>query len=253
MILNLEDVIEIDDLEELQNMAPQPQNIPLDIRYEDDNLLVVNKPFGMLTHPTVLEKENTLVNALLYYTKGNLSDCNGEFRPGIVHRLDRDTSGLLLIAKNNKAHQFLQEQIKEKSAVRKYVAVLTGVLESNEGTIKTNFGRHPTKPYKMAVLEVGKEAVTNYKVLERFAKNTFAEFTLQTGRTHQIRVHAQYIKHPIVNDSLYGGENLKVKTTAQVLQAYDLTFNNLENKTIHINIDYDEDVKKTLTYLKNIK
>lgn len=250
---DIDDEIEFSGIDEAREITIEPQNLPLDVRYEDDDIIVVNKPAAMLTHPTTTEKENTLVNALLYYTKGNLSDINGSFRKGIVHRLDRDTSGLLLVAKNNAAHEFLQKQIKEKTAIRKYVAVLTGVLEENSGIIETNYGRHPTKPYKMAVLEQGKIAVTHFKVLERFAKNTFAEFELKTGRTHQIRVHSQYIHHPIVNDTLYGGEKLKVNTTGQVLQAYDLTFKNMKNETINIKIDYDEDVKKVLTYLRNTK
>jgi len=252
-ILGLDDEIILNNLKETREIVIEPQNIPLDICYEDDDIIVVNKPFAMLTHPTAIERGNTLVNALLYYTKGKLSDINGNFRPGIVHRLDRDTSGLLLIAKNNAAHEFLQRQIKEKTAIRKYVAVLTGVLEQDEGIIETNYGRHPTKPYKMSVLQEGKIAITKYKVLERFSKNTFAEFELKTGRTHQIRVHSQYIHHPIVNDTLYGGENLKVKTTGQVLQAYNLTFKNMQKEEINIKIDYDEDVMKTLTYLKNTK
>ena len=251
--LNAEDIFEIFELDNQDVLEIQPQNIPLKIEYEDDDLLVINKPFAMLTHPTTIERENTLVNALLYYTKGNLSDLNGNFRAGIVHRLDRDTSGLLLVAKNNKAHEFLQQQIKEKTAIRKYVAVLSGVVQNDAGHIETNYGRHPTKPHKMAVLEEGKIAITDYKVLERFNKNTFVEFTLQTGRTHQIRVHSKYINHPIVNDTLYGGEKLKAKTTEQVLQAYDLTFKNLKNETIHIQIDYDEDIQKVLTYLRNQK
>lgn len=251
--LNNEDVIEILELENPALLEIKSQNIPLKIEYEDEDLLVVNKPFGMLTHPTTIERENTLVNALLHYTNGNLSDLNGDFRAGIVHRLDRDTSGLLLIAKHNQAHEFLQQQIKEKTAIRKYVAVLSGVLQNDVGHIETNYGRHPTKPYKMSVVEDGKVAITDYKVLERFNKNTFVEFTLQTGRTHQIRVHSKYINHPIVNDTLYGGEKLKVKTTEQVLQAYDLTFKNLKKEIVHINIDYDEDVKKVLTYLRNQK
>ena len=251
--LDVDDVIQICEVENSDEIVIQPQNIPVDVRYEDENIIVVNKPSGMLTHPTTLEMQNTLVNALLFYTKGNLSFCNGFLRPGIVHRLDRDTSGLLLIAKNDEAHIFLQNQIKNKTAIRKYVAALTGVLENDCGTIETNYGRHPTKPYKMSVLEEGKPAVTHYKVLERFAKHTFAEFTLQTGRTHQIRVHSRYINHPIVNDELYGTEKLKVKTMGQVLQAYDLTFENMKGEIINVKIDYDEDVEKTLTYLKNIK
>ena len=250
---DIDDIIEIFELEDTKEITINPQNIQLDVKYEDENIIVVNKPSGMLTHPTTTEKENTLVNALLYYAKDNLSDLNGSFRKGIVHRLDRDTSGLLLIAKNNEAHNFLQKQIKEKTAIRKYVAVLTGVLQQSEGIIETNYGRHPSKPYKMAVLENGKTAITHFKVLERFQKNTFAEFELKTGRTHQIRVHSQYIHHPIVNDTLYGGEKLKVNTTGQVLQAYDLTFKNMKNETINIKIDYDEDVQKVLTYLKNTK
>ena len=249
-----DDVIEINNIEESVCSKPIPQNIPLDIRYEDDDMLVVNKPSGMLTHPTTIEKENTLVNALLYYTNSNLSILNGEFRAGIVHRLDRNTSGLLMIAKNDFAYENLKKQIQEKTAIRKYIAVLTGVLNDDEGIIETNFGRHPTKPQKMAVLDEGKLAITKYKVLKRFPKNTFVEFELKTGRTHQIRVHSAYIHHPIVNDTLYGGEKLKLKTDEQVLQAYDLTFSRpSDNKIINIKIDYDDDIKRTLTFLENRK
>lgn len=231
-----------------------PENIPLDIKYEDDAMLVVNKPSGMLTHPTSSEQRSTLVNALLYYTKGKLSNCNGTMRPGIVHRLDRNTSGLLMVAKTNNAYEFLKKQMQEKLIEKKYYAVVCGNLEPDNGTIIQNIGRHPTKPEKMAVTDDGKYSVTHYKVLERFGSHTFIELTLETGRTHQIRVHMSYIKHPIVNDSLYGGGKLPVKTIEQVLQAYSLKFvSPYTMKENHITLDYDNDIIKSLRYLRGRK
>lgn len=229
----------------------EPQNIPLDIKYEDEDMLVVNKPFGMLTHPTAFEKKDTLVNALLYYTKGNLSDFNGEERPGILHRLDRNTSGLLMIAKNNEAHAFLSEQIKNKTAVRKYVAVVRGNIKTDEGIIDKPIGRHPKNVTKMAISEDGKSSVTHYKVLERFKGYTFLELRLETGRTHQIRVHLSSEGYPIFGDSVYGDKKACVKTHEQVLQAYFLCFTNFRKREIiRIEISYDEDVDKVLKYLR---
>lgn len=253
--LKLGDTIQFCDLFS-EDIKIDPQNIKLDIRYEDDDLLVVNKPKNMLTHPTSNETKDTLVNALLYYCgEEGLCDCNNDkYRPGIVHRLDRNTSGLLLIAKTNKAYEVLTKQIKDKTAIRKYKAVVEGVLEHESGEIKTLFGRDSKHKEKMAVLEnEGKEAITLYKVSEYFKNYTFVEYELKTGRTHQIRVHSKYINHPIVNDSLYGAKKFKVKTKEQVLQAYSLSFKNLDNKKTEITIDEDEDLRKVLRYLRSKK
>lgn len=250
-ILKIDDIVSVNfDFEKEVNI--EPENIALDIRYEDDLMLVVNKPSGMLTHPTSVEKTGTLVNALLYYTKGRLSDCNGCIRPGIVHRLDRNTSGLLMIAKTNDAYEFLKQQMQDKLTEKKYYAVVCGNIESECGTINQNIGRHPTKPEKMAVTPDGKPSVTHFKVIERFGSHTFLDITLETGRTHQIRVHMSYIKHPIVNDTMYGSGKLPVKTDEQVLQAYSLRFvSPFDNKQKHIVLEPDNDIIKTLNYLRS--
>lgn len=228
------------------------QNIPLDIRYEDNDMLVVNKPKNMLTHPTALETENTLVNALLYKYGNNLSDINGSLRPGIVHRLDRNTSGLLMIAKNNRAHEMLADKIKHKTAKRNYLAVVSGNLDFDTKTINAPIGRNTKNPAKMAVVEGGKPSVTHVKVLERFQGFTYVELELETGRTHQIRVHLKHIGHPIVNDTLYGGQKINVKTTEQVLEAYRLTFARLsDNIETQITLEPDEDLTKVLSYLRS--
>ena len=229
-----------------------PQDIPLDIRYEDEDMLVINKPKNMLTHPTILETENTLVNALLFKYGDNLSTLNGEMRPGIVHRLDRNTSGLLMIAKNDRAHELLAEKIKQKTAKRHYLAVVSGNLDFDTKTISAPIGRNPSNPAKMTVVEGGKPSTTHIKVIERFKGYTFVELILETGRTHQIRVHLSYIGHPIVNDSFYGGKPIGVKTTEQVLQAYKLTFNRLnDNIVTTITLDEDDDIKRVLNYLRS--
>ena len=233
----------------------EAENIPLDIIYEDDNILVVNKPKQMLTHPTTKETTGTLVNALLYkYGYEGLSDINGVMRPGIVHRLDRNTSGLLMIAKNNTTHEFLTEQIKTKSAIRQYLAIVQGNFETETGTVDFPIGRHPSKPEKMAVVEYGKPSVTHYKVIEIFKGYSYIELTLETGRTHQIRVHMSHIGHPIVNDTLYNKTPFKVKTTEQVLQAYKLNFAARKNgDIIKLEIEPDEDIKKVLKFLRSTK
>lgn len=230
----------------------EPQNIELDIRYEDEDMLVVNKPKNMLTHPTSSEKKDTLVNALLYKFGDNLSHINGDMRPGIVHRLDRNTSGLLMIAKNDEAHILLAEKIKQKTAKRNYLAVVTGNLEFDEKTINAPIGRNFSNPAQMTVIEGGKPSVTHVKVLERFKGYTYIELELETGRTHQIRVHLKHIGHPIVGDSLYGGGRINVKTTEQVLQAYRLTFNRLSDNIITtITLEPDDDIKRVLNYLRS--
>ena len=252
-ILKVDDVVSVD-FEDKVVQEPQPENIPLTIEYEDEDMLVVNKPAGMLTHPTSVEKNSTLVNALLYYTKGHLSDCNGILRPGIVHRLDRNTSGLLMIAKNNSAYEHLKKQIQEHTVEKKYYAIVCGDIKEDSGTIDEKIGRNKTKPEKMAVTEDGKPSITHYKVLERFDTHTFVDINLETGRTHQIRVHMSHIGHPLANDSLYGGTKLPVKTKEQVLQAYSLKFiSPHDNKEHIIKIDFDNDIIKTLNYLRSKK
>ena len=195
----------------------EPENIPLDIVWEDENMLVVNKPSGMLTHPTTIETTGTLVNALLYKYGENLSDVNGEFRRGILHRLDRNTSGMLMIAKNNKTHEYLVEKMKQGEMTKKYLAVVKGVIEEDEFTINKPIGRNPNQPHKMAIVEGGKESISKVKVLERFKDATLIEVHLITGRTHQIRVHLSSISHPVYNDTLYGFGKMKIKTDEQVL------------------------------------
>lgn len=230
----------------------EPQNIPLEIVYEDENMLVVNKPSGMLTHPTAIERENTLVNALLYHFGGNLSDINGVFRRGILHRLDRNTSGLLMIAKNNKAHEFLANQIKEHTITKKYRAVVKGVVEKDEFEIDSPIGRNPNQPHKMVVREDGKPSKTIVKILERFKDATYLELTLVTGRTHQIRVHMKSINHPVYNDTLYGAGQGKVKTEEQVLQSYYLRFTKpFGDEIIELEIEPDDKIQKVLKYLRS--
>lgn len=230
----------------------EPQNIPLNIVYEDENMLVVNKPSGMLTHPTTIERENTLVNALLFKYGENLSNINGEFRRGILHRLDRNTSGLLMIAKNNKAHEFLANQIKEHTITKKYRAIAKGIIEQDEFEINSPIGRKPNQPHKMTVREDGKPSKTIVKVLERFKDATYIELTLITGRTHQIRVHMKSINHPVFNDSLYGAGQGKVKTEEQVLQSYFLRFTKpFGDEIIELQIEPDEKIQKVLKYLRS--
>lgn len=230
----------------------QPENIPFEIVYEDENMLVINKPSGMLTHPTTQEKSETLVNALLYRYQENLSDINGEFRRGIVHRLDRNTSGLLMIAKNNKTHEYLADMIKNHNLTKKYRAIVKGNYPLDEDIIELPIGRHPTQPHKMAVVENGKESKTIINVIERFKEATFLDITLITGRTHQIRVHLSNKGFPIFNDTLYGAGMGKVKTDEQVLQSYYLRFTKpFSDEIIELQIEPDEKIKKVLTYLKN--
>lgn len=250
-ILKENDIIESCDLESEFHNIP-PQNIPLDIVYEDENMLVVNKPSGMLTHPTTTEKENTLVNALKYKYGENLSDTNGEFRRGILHRLDRNTSGLLMVAKNNQAHEFLANQIKEKTAIRKYLAVIRGVI-TEDIILNYPIGRHKTQPQKMNVIydEKSKPSITELRVLENFSDSTLVELTLKTGRTHQIRVHTSHIGHPVYNDTLYGFGKMKIKTEEQVLEAYKLKFTKpFSDEIIELEIPMDEKLTKVLNYLK---
>ena len=204
----------------------EPENIPLDILYEDDDLLVVNKPKGMVVHPAAGHSSGTLVNAVLYHCRGNLSGINGVLRPGIVHRIDMDTTGALVICKSDFAHQSLAEQLSVHSITRKYRAIVHGNLKEDEGTVRGAIGRHPTDRKKMAINERnGKPAVTHYRVLERFGNYTYIECQLETGRTHQIRVHMASIGHPLLGDAVYGPKKCPVKNLqGQTLHAMVLGF-----------------------------
>ncbi len=241
------------ELPDEKDLCIEPENIPLDIVYEDENMLVVNKPSGMLTHPTSLEKKGTLVNALLFRYGENLSDINGEFRRGILHRLDRNTSGLLMIAKNNRAHEFLASQIKQHTVVKKYRAIVKGAYKKDEDKIELPIGRNPKQPQKMCVTTDGKDSITLVKVLEHFGNDaTYLELTLITGRTHQIRVHLSYKGHPVYNDSLYGAGQGKVKTEEQVLQSFHLEFTKpFSDEIICLEIEPDEKFQKVLNYYRN--
>ena len=319
--VRLGDKVEIEIVEEKEKVIVS-QNIALDIIWEDENMAVINKPSGMLTHPTELETENTLVNALLYKYGENLSDINGNFRRGILHRLDRNTSGLLMIAKNNQTHEFLASQFKPPNVMlnsspplvseperglqgrvslamyqhriiessseqlcdpeltsqakavavsfdpvsttayvnsgqritKKYLAIVKSVVKKDSGIINLPIGRNPNQPSKMAVIEDGKPSITEFKVLKRFKDCTYLELDLKTGRTHQIRVHLSHLHHPIINDSLYGGGGLKVKTQEQVLQSYKLSFTKpFSNDIIELEIEPDEKIRKVLKYLGNGK
>lgn len=251
-ILKENDKVDFEIPDDQKELEIKPQNIPIEIVYEDENMLVVSKPSGMLTHPTALERENTLVNALLYKYGDNLSDINGEFRRGILHRLDRNTSGLLMIAKNNKAHEFLAEQIKNHAVTKKYRAIVKGVIKEDEFEINKAIGRNPNQPHKMTIREDGKPSKTIVKVLERFKEHTYVELTLVTGRTHQIRVHMKSINHPVYNDTLYGAGQGKVKTEEQVLQSYFLRFTKpFGNEIIELQIEPDEKIQKVLKYLRS--
>ena len=212
---------------EIPDAAPidiLPEPMDLDIVYEDGDLLIVNKPMGMVVHPAHGHYHGTLVNGLLAHCT-DLSGINGKMRPGIVHRIDKDTSGLLMIAKNDMAHQHLAAQLKEHSTKRAYYALVQGVLSEPAGLIDAPIGRHETERKKMAVnLKNGKEARTHYYVKERFARNTFIECRLETGRTHQIRVHMAYLGHPLVGDPLYGTRKNNLDFPGQALHSYALGF-----------------------------
>jgi 23S rRNA pseudouridine1911/1915/1917 synthase len=217
----LNDVIEFS-YEEKTLTDLKPQDIPLDIVYEDPDVIVINKPKGIVVHPAVGNPDGTIVNALLFHCK-ELSDVNGFYRPGIVHRIDKDTSGLLVCAKNNEAHNFLSAQLKDKTCFRKYYAIVNGVIENNEGEINAPIGRSEKNRQQMCVTaKNSKEAVTLFRVLERYADSTLLDVELKTGRTHQIRVHMQYINHAVVNDSRYAKKVLD--ESGQYLHAYYLSF-----------------------------
>ena len=218
------DIIEID----IPDAVPTeivPENIPLDILYEDDDLLIVNKPKGMVVHPAVGHSTGTLVNAIMYHCQGNLSGINGEIRPGIVHRIDKDTTGSLIICKNDEAHRNIAEQIKEHSVTRRYVGVVAGTFSEESGTVDGAIGRHPNDRKRMTINEKnGKPAVTHYRVLQTLKGASFMEFELETGRTHQIRVHMASISHPLLGDTVYGNSKNPYKLQGQALHARTIGF-----------------------------
>jgi 23S rRNA pseudouridine1911/1915/1917 synthase len=241
-------VIELPELVEPQIEA---EDIPLDILYEDDSILMVNKPKGMVVHPSAGHYSGTLVNAVLYHCQGSLSGINGVMRPGIVHRIDKDTTGVLVICKNDQAHNHVAVQLKEHSITRKYRAIVCGVLKEDQGTIDAPIGRHPIDRKKMAINEKnGKRAVTHYHVLERFANHTYVECQLETGRTHQIRVHMASIHHPLLGDTVYGSEKNPYHLEGQALHAQVLgLIHPVTGRYLEVEAPLPEYFRKLLTKL----
>ncbi len=222
------DVILITDKEE--DMSVKPEKMDIDIVYEDDDVMVINKKSGVVVHPAPGNYSGTLVNGLMYLSK-DLSHVNGEFRPGIVHRIDKDTSGLLIVAKNDKAHRILAEELKEKKVKRKYIALVSGVINHDVGEIDAPIGRDPSDRKKMCVTSTNsKDAITHFRVLERYKNASLIECELETGRTHQIRVHMKYINHPVINDPVYGKSNHG--EFGQLLHAKEITFTHPTTKEI---------------------
>ena len=222
------DVILITDKEE--DMSVKPEKMDIDIVYEDDDVMVINKKSGVVVHPAPGNYSGTLVNGLMYLSK-DLSHVNGEFRPGIVHRIDKDTSGLLIVAKNDKAHRILAEELKEKKVKRKYIALVSGVINHDLGEIDAPIGRDPSDRKKMCVTSTNsKDAITHFRVLERYKNASLIECELETGRTHQIRVHMNYINHPVINDPVYGKNNHG--EFGQLLHAKEITFTHPTTKEV---------------------
>ena len=221
-ILKQDDFIEVEEYNE-PVMSIEPVDMNLDIVYEDHDVIIVNKANGVVVHPAPGNYSNTLVNGLMYHSK-QLSSLNGEFRPGIVHRIDADTTGLLMVAKNDNAHAILAKQLEEKTTTRRYIALVWGVIKEDSGTIDAPIGRDKTDRKKMTVTdENAKDAITHFTVLERYKDATLIELELKTGRTHQIRVHMNYINHPVVNDPVYGRRKI-IDSTGQCLHAKTLGF-----------------------------
>ena len=238
-------------LPQAQEVSIEPENIPLDIVFEDDDVIVINKPKGLVVHPAVGHWSGTLVNALMYHCKDSLSGINGELRPGIVHRIDMETSGLLIVAKNDFAHQSLAQQLQDHTLARTYECIVCGGIKEDSGTIDAPIGRHPTDRKKMAVTEKNsRNAVTHWQVLERFDRYTRVQCRLETGRTHQIRVHLAWRNHPILGDMVYGHKKPELGLESQCLHARELTFRHPrtgEAVTVSCPLpDYFEEVLKKL-------
>ncbi len=231
-----------------QEYSVEPENIPLDIVYEDSDLLVVNKPKDMVVHPAAGNYSGTLVNAILYHCGDSLSGINGVMRPGILHRIDKNTSGLLLVAKNDNAHNFLAEQIKAHSLTREYEAVVYGNLKNDSGTVDAPIARHPVKRKQMAIVSGGKEAVTHYTVLERFGDFTHVRLRLETGRTHQIRVHMASLGHAVAGDDVYGPKKVITKLGGQCLHARKIGF--VHPETLEY-MEFSSDLPKYFTDFLN--
>lgn len=245
--VNLGDEITFDK-PEVKKLSLEPENIPLDIVYEDDDVIVVNKPQGMVVHPSPGHFEHTLVNALLYHSP--LSTINGTYRPGIVHRIDKDTSGLLMVAKNDMAHQSLAKQLKDKTNTREYVALVHGNIKEDSGTIDAPLGRSKIDRKKQAVVKDGRNAVTHFEVLKRYGDYTLVKCVLETGRTHQIRVHMKYIGHPLVGDQLYGLRKT-LGNSGQFLHAEKLGFiHPRTNEYLEFTAPLPENFKKLLVSIK---
>lgn len=229
-------------LEKNKELDIKPENIPLNIIYEDDDIILINKPQNMVVHPAAGNYTGTLVNALMFHCKQNLSGINGILRPGIVHRIDKDTSGILVVAKNDNAHQKLASQLATHSMTRIYYAIVKGILKDDFGTINAPIGRHPIERKKMAVINKNsKAAITHYTVLERLKQYTLIKLQLETGRTHQIRVHMAHIGHPLLGDEVYGTKKQPFKLLGQVLHAKTLGFiHPTKNEYIEFNTDLPE-------------
>jgi len=250
-IVKIGDQVEIK-LPKVEAILIEPENIPLDIVYEDADVIVVNKPQEMVVHPAPGNYSGTLVNALLHHCGENLSDINGLMRPGIVHRIDKDTSGLLVVAKNNNSHEILARQFKEHTNTRKYQAIILGNIKENEASVDAPIGRHPVDRMKRTVTSDGKHAITHFKVLERFRDYTYIEARLETGRTHQIRVHLAYIGCPLIGDPTYGPKNSKFNLKGQVLHAKTLGFiHPTKGEYMEFSSELPEYFNKLLRVLKN--
>lgn len=244
-ILNSGQVIEVI-IPENKNLDIEPKNLPINIVYQDDDIAVIDKPQGMTVHAGSGTNGDTLVNALMFHLD-RLSGINGVIRPGIVHRIDKNTSGLLVVAKNDNAHIRLAKQLEDKTCNRKYLALLEGVLKEDDGTINTFINRSEKERTKMTVSSFGRNAITNFKVVKRYSKYTLCEFSLETGRTHQIRVHAKHIGHPIVGDKEYGFKNQKFNLNGQLLHAYKLEFiHPTTNKKVGFQSEIPDYFKKIL-------
>ena len=245
-VLKETDEIEVNIKEEEKIISATPEKMDLNIVYEDDDVIVINKPNGMVVHPGNGNYLHTLANGLMYHSK--LSDINGSFRPGIVHRIDAYTTGLLMVAKNNFAHASLAKQLEEKTVTRKYIALVWGVIKSDTGTIDAPIGRDKLDRKKMAVTDINsKKAITHFKVLERLNNATLIELSLETGRTHQIRVHMNYIGHPVVNDPVYGKRKL-IDSTGQCLHAKVIGFNHPRTNKY---LEFDSELPECFTNILN--